>query len=125
MLKILALFSLVLSTQVSAHHETLTYGDYNQFFELGEVTFERSAGSLNGRVSDYHVVVTNHYNSDICLVPTLQLIKNGRNEFLEESFILPPNSTVDLGSYGAEKFGKSWHVKWDYFISQNLEYCAL
>ena len=125
MFKIICLFALVLSSQISAHHETLDYGDYNEFFELGEVSFERSAGSLEGRVSDYHVVVHNNYNSFICLVPTLELLKNGRNDFLEESFILPPNSAVELGSYGAENFGKSWHVKWNYFISQNLEFCAI
>ena len=125
MLKIVALFSLLLSTSLFADHETLTYGDYEQYFELGEVSFERAAGRLGDRVSDYRVAVHNNYNSFICLVPTLELIKNGRDELYEDTFILPPNSSVDLGAYGAKVFGKSWNIKWNFFISQNLEYCAI
>ena len=125
MLKIAALFSILISSSLFAHHDTLTYGEYDQYFQLGEVYFERSAGKLEGRVSDYHVVVHNNYDSFLCLVPTLQLIKNGRNDLLEDSFILPPNSATSLGNYGAEIFGKSWNIKWDFFVSQNLEYCAI
>lgn len=125
MLKIAAFIAFALSSSLLAHHETLTYGEYEQYFELGQVTFERSAGRLGDRVSDYHVVVHNNYDRFVCLVPTLELLKNGRNDLLEDSFVLTPNSATELGSYGAEVFGKSWHVKWNFFVTENLEYCAI
>jgi hypothetical protein len=123
MLKMIALFSLILSSSLFAKYDNLVYGDYVQYFELGEVIFERSAGLLDGRESDYHVVVTNGYNTEVCLVTNLELIKNGRNEFIQERFILNANSETELGNYGAEVFGSSWHIKWDYFVSESLDYC--
>lgn len=107
------------------HHPDLEYGEFKKYFALGEVDFYRATGYLDGRESDYEVYVNNKYPFEVCLVPTLKLIKNGRIEFFEPSYIIPANSEVNLGNYGAKEFGKSWHVKWDYFISRNLEYCAI
>ncbi len=107
------------------HSDGLVYGDYETFFQLGEVVFTRAAGKWNGRTSEYDVIVYNNYGFDVCLVPSFEFIKNSREDFYEPSFILPPNSRIELGHYGAIRFGSSWHVKWNYFISTNLEYCAI
>jgi hypothetical protein len=121
---IIAMITLLTITSIQASNE-LNYGAYENYFQLGEVEFNRSAGMLGERTSDYHVTVTNNYSFEICLIPTLDLIKNGRNEFLEPNFIIPANTEVELGHYGAQEFGKSWHVKWDFFISTNLENCVI
>lgn len=120
-----ALSTLFLTTPAFSHYDDLVYGDYEHYFELGEVDFYRATGFYNGKESDYNVSVVNNYPFEVCLVPSFEIIKNGRIDYLEPSFILPPNSTTELGHYGAENFGKSWHVKWDFLVSQNLEYCAI
>lgn len=126
MQKIAALILILLITPLHANnYDDLTYGEDKLYFELGEVDFYRSAGKLGDRVSDYNVTVVNNYPFEVCLVPTFEIIKNGRIDYTEPSFILDAGATVELGHYGAETFGKSWHIKWDFFISQNLEYCAI
>lgn len=126
MQKIAALILFLLITPLQANdYDQLTYGEDKLYFELGEVDFYRSAGKLGDRVSDYNVTVVNNYGFDICLVPTFEIIKNGRIDYNEPSFIIDAGETVELGHYGAKNFGKSWHIKWDFFISQNLEYCAI
>lgn len=107
------------------HSDGLIYGDYEEYFNLGEVVFTRAAGKWNGRTSEYDVIVYNNYPFDICLVPSFEFIKNSREDFYEPSFILGPNSRTELGHYGAIRFGSSWHVKWNFLISTNLENCAL
>ncbi|MCF8059035.1 MAG: hypothetical protein K9K67_07050 [Bacteriovoracaceae bacterium] len=113
------------SITLSAHVDDLVYGEYGKYFELGKVDFYRSAGKLDGKTSDFDVIVKNNYGFEVCLVPSFELIKNARVEFYEPSFILPANSEVELGHYGAVNLGKSWHAKWDYLISVNLENCAI
>lgn len=121
----LILTFLFLNNVYAYDYSVLDYGPFEKYFELGEVDFFRATGFLGDREADYDVVVKNNYPVDICLVPTMNLIKNGRVDFLEPSFILGPNEEVELGHYGAESFGSSWRIKWDYFISANLEYCAI
>lgn len=103
----------------------LVYGEYKNYFELGSVVFTRAAGKLNDRTSEYDVVVYNNYPFEVCLVPSFEFIKNSREDFLEPSFILPPNSRVELGHYGAIVLGSSWHIKWNFLVSTNLENCAI
>lgn len=114
------IFALLLSSFSSM---ALEYGPFNKFFQLGKVEFFRSTGYFEGREADYEVTVLNNYWFPICLIPELVAIKNGRDEYDQNAYIIPAGTQVNLGNYGALLLGKSWHMKWEYFVSQDLSHC--
>jgi hypothetical protein len=107
------------------HDDRLNYTDFEKYFQLGEVEFTRATGFYQGREADMEVIVANNYPFEVCLVPTYEVIKNGRVELFEPNFIHPAKTSVNIGNYGADVFGKSWHIKWNFLVSQNLEKCVI
>jgi hypothetical protein len=119
--KLISLLAILLSVGVQA--QTLDYGPFRKYFELGQVDFYRSTGFYQERESDYEVIVHNKYPFAICLIPELIVVRNGRDEYTQANYIIEANSSTNLGHYGALEFGRSWHMKWEYFVSQDLYHC--
>lgn len=124
LLATLLTLSAISTSATTIKTDEITTSDFNEFLELGDVTFQQ-AYLERGDVKIGKVVqATNYGNDAVCIISKLSHQKNIRNEFINQGrMILPAGSTLPLGGFTQIHPYKSWYTKWRHIATKNLKRC--